>query len=79
MKGDHVNPEHASRAEERLSEHLAVLRSDPPRSEQALVPRVVRAARWQAALRGPLLAVGRLASALRSGFLGLLGTGAWRR
>lgn len=79
MNGEQFDPDSASPAEVRLSEHLAVLRSDPPRSEQALVVSVLRTARWQCAVRGPLLALGRLATAVTSGILGLFQTSARRR
>lgn len=71
MNGDPLDPEHASPAEERLGEHLALLRNSPPRYEPALVPSVLRAARWQRAVRGPLIALGRLTIALTSSIRGL--------
>ena len=74
MNGDPVDPDYASPAEVRLSEHLGLLRSDPPRSDRALVVSVLRAARWQRAARGPLLAVARLAAAFANGIQALLQT-----
>lgn len=74
MNGDPLDPDYASPAEVRLSEHLTLLRNDPPRSDRALVVSVLRAARWQRAARGPLLALGRLATALASGIRALLQT-----
>ena len=74
MNGDSLDPDYASPAEVRLSEHLTLLRNDPPRSDRALVVSVLRAARWQRAARGTLLALGRLATALANGIRALLQT-----
>jgi len=74
VNGDPLDPDYASPAEIRLSEHLTLLRNDPPRSDRALVVSVLRAARWQRAARGPLLAFGRLATALANGIQALLQT-----
>jgi hypothetical protein len=74
VNGDSFDPDYASPAEVRLSEHLTLLRNDPPRSDRALVVSVLRAARWQRAARGPLLALGRLATALANGIRALLQT-----
>lgn len=62
-------------AERRVSELLGTLRSDPPRSRADLTRSVVRTARWQAAVKPPLRAVGMLASALYDGAKLLFGTG----
>jgi hypothetical protein len=62
-------------AERRVAELLGALRSDPPRSSTALTRRVVRTARWQAAVKPPLRAVGMLASALYDGAKLLFGDG----
>jgi len=37
VNGDPLDPDYASPAEIRLSEHLTLLRNDPPRSDRALV------------------------------------------
>jgi hypothetical protein len=74
VNGDSLDPDYASPAEVRLSEHLTLLRNDPPRSDRSLVVSVLRAARWQRAARGPLLALGRLATALANGIRALLQT-----
>lgn len=58
----------ANPAEQRLQEHLLVLREEPPRPSQALTTRIVRHARWQRVVREPLRAAGRLLSAAVSGF-----------
>jgi hypothetical protein len=69
---DHENPEgELSPAERRLSEHLALLRASPPSATPELIARIIRHARWQRAIRGPLVLVGAVASAFADG-LGLL-------
>ena len=64
-------------AEQRLQQHLLVLREDAPQPGTELVPFVVRRARWQRAVRGSLRAVGRLLSAAFGGVA--LATGLRRR
>jgi hypothetical protein len=59
--------------EGRLVDYLAELRADPPPTDEALVPRVQRSARWQHAIRGPLQVVGHLSGALADGIAALLG------
>ena len=54
-------------AEQRLQQHLLVLREDPPQPGMELVRAVVRQARWQRAVRGSLRAFGRLLSATVGG------------
>jgi hypothetical protein len=49
-------------AEQRLDEHLALLR-DAPQAPSTLTNHVVRTARWQRSVRSPLLAVAHIASA----------------
>lgn len=57
------NPsETPSPAERRLGEHLQLLRADAPTPPARMVPSIVRAVRWQRAIRRPLLAVGTLAA-----------------
>ncbi|MFL5830394.1 MAG: hypothetical protein ACJ76X_10785 [Solirubrobacteraceae bacterium] len=69
---DHENPEgELSPAERRLSEHLDLLRASPPSAAPELIGRIVRQARWQRAIRGPLVLMGAVASAFADG-LGLL-------
>ena len=58
-------------AERALSEHLTVLRDDPPTPGASLVGKVVTTARWQQALGRPLFVIGSLAQAIREG-IGLL-------
>jgi hypothetical protein len=58
-------------AEQRLAQHLQLLRSSPPTATPYLVPRVIRGVRWQRAVRDPLLFVGAVAAALAES-LGLL-------
>lgn len=54
-------------AEERLQEHLLILREEPPQPGMELTKHIVRRARWQRGLREPLRAVGRLLSAAVAG------------
>jgi hypothetical protein len=60
-------------AEQRLGEHLELLRTSPPAPGAALVPRVVRRARWQGYLQEPLRVVGMLGVAFAQGLASLLG------
>ncbi|HVD55619.1 MAG TPA: hypothetical protein VNC17_02160 [Thermoleophilaceae bacterium] len=62
-------------AERRLDEHLELLRATPPSPGTALVPRVVRKARWQSYLRAPLRVVGMIGFAFVHGLSALLGGG----
>jgi hypothetical protein len=54
-------------AERRLTEHLELLRASPPTGGPQLVPRVIRGARWQRAVREPMVLVGMVASAVADG------------
>ena len=60
-------------AERRLDEHLELLRTSPPAPGTALVPRVVRRARWQSYLRAPLRVVGMIGLAFAQGISTLFG------
>lgn len=60
-----------SAVEQRLYEHLELLRATPVRPSTALAPRVVRAARWQRAVRAPLRVAGMIAAAFLDGVVGL--------
>ncbi len=61
---DRAEPAPASpAAEERLGALLALLRADPPAATADLPARVMRAARWQHALRGALRVGGWMTSA----------------
>ncbi len=64
-----------SPAEQRLSEHLELLRADPPTAAPELITRIVRTARWQVAIRDPLVLVGAVATALGESVRLLLGAG----
>jgi hypothetical protein len=69
-----VNDEHEDGpAERRLDEHLELLRASPPAPGTALVPRVVRKARWQGFLRAPLRVVGMIGLAFVHGLTTLFG------
>lgn len=54
-------------AERRLSEHLELLRSDPPTAAPELIARILASARWQIAIRDPLIFVGAVSAALLEG------------
>jgi hypothetical protein len=60
-----------SPAERALEERLEVVRGLSPRADAGLAAAVVRAARWQRAVRAPLILGGLLARAAAEG-LGLL-------
>jgi hypothetical protein len=53
-----------SPAEGRLSEHLELLRANPPTAAPELMGRIIRSVRWQRAVRDPLVLVGAVASAI---------------
>lgn len=62
-------------AERRLDEHLELLRASPPEPGTALVPRVIRTARWQSFLRAPLRVAGMIGFAFVQGLTTLFGGG----
>jgi hypothetical protein len=64
--------------ERRLKEHLELLRTDPPTGSALMVTQIVWAARWQRAVRRPLLAFAALAAAISDGVRLLLGSRAGR-
>jgi hypothetical protein len=74
MNGPDEPPEPLSPAERRLDEHMELLRTDAPAPPAPLVARIVHAARWQRAIRRPLVAVGALAGAVLDGVRLLLGS-----
>ncbi len=67
-------PESLSPAERRLEEHLQLLRADAPSPPAPLVAQIVKTARWQRAVRHPLLAAGAVAAAVGDAIRLLLGT-----
>lgn len=73
MNGPQEPLEPTTPAELRLGEHLQLLKGDPPQPSTALVTQIIRTARWQQAVRRPLLAIGALAAAVADGFRLLLG------
>jgi hypothetical protein len=73
VNGEGNPPEALTPAEERLRQHLRLLREDTDQVDASLTERVVRAARWQRALRTPLRLAGVLAAALGEGIVVLLG------
>ena len=64
MNEEQPPAEPLSRAEERLVSLLSLLRAAGPRSGATLTGRVMRTARWQRRVRGPLRATGGLAAAI---------------
>jgi hypothetical protein len=62
-----------SPADQRLDEHLALLRTDGPAGDRALAARIARAARWQGAVRTPLRAAASLLGAVAHGLAVLVG------
>ena len=60
-------------AEEHLLAHLESLREHPPEADEHLVRGVIRTARWQAAVRPYMSAVGGFATAFTTGATVLLG------
>jgi hypothetical protein len=71
MSEDDNPAEDLSPAEQRLSEHLELLRASPPSAAAEMVVRIVRRARWQAAIREPMVLVGTVAAAIAES-LGML-------
>ena len=64
-----------SPADDRLDEHLELLRADAPTGDDALAARIARAARWQGAVRAPLTAAASLLGAVAHGLAALIGAG----
>jgi hypothetical protein len=73
VNGPEERPEALSPAELRLHEHMELLRTEPPAPPAPLVARIMHAARWQQAIRRPLVAVGALAGAVADGVRLLFG------
>jgi hypothetical protein len=65
--------EHQGPAERRLSEHLQLLRADPPEGSAQIVATIIRRARWQRMIRQPLLAITALTASIGDGIRMLLG------
>lgn len=59
-------------AEQRLDEHLELLRTSRPSASTALVRVVVRAVRWQRLIRQPLLVLAHFAGTVGEGLRLLL-------
>jgi hypothetical protein len=68
-------PDDTSPAIRTLESYLKSLRDDPLRPGVALVPSIVRKARWQQLVRAPLHAAGALFGALAEGVTVLFGPG----
>ncbi len=74
MSGAGNTDEDLTPAERRLSEHLELLRSNPPATAPELIARILRSARWQIAIRDPLIFVGAVSAAMAEGLSLLSGT-----
>lgn len=61
-------------AERRLSEHLELLRSSPPTAAPDLIAGILRRARWQIAIRDPLIFLGAVSAAIVEGLTLLSGS-----
>ena len=68
-----MNDEGLTPAEARVRELLRGMAGAPPVPGTALVPRVVRAARWQRAVRGAVQAASGVLGALGDGISMLIG------
>jgi hypothetical protein len=62
-----------SPAEERLDEHLGLLRREEAEADASLTDRIVSTARWQRALRGPVAAIASVVGAVVDGLTSLVG------
>lgn len=51
-------------AELRLSEHLELLRASPPTAAPELIARIIQRARWQGAIRDPMIFTGVVVAAI---------------
>ena len=69
---DPDGPDELTAAEHSLTQHMELLRVDPPVAPPTLGSRVARSARWQRAIRRPLLTIGHFAGAIRDGLRLLL-------
>jgi hypothetical protein len=63
----------ASPAEERLDEHLELLRREEAEADTSLTHRIVSTARWQRALRAPVSAIASVVGAVLDGLTALVG------
>jgi hypothetical protein len=63
----------SSPAQERLDEHLELLRAEDPGPGRSLAPRIVRTARWQRALRAPVQVAAAVVGAVIDALSGLMG------
>lgn len=62
MSGHEDRFDELTAAEQRLYEHLDVLRERAPHAPGTITRRVIQTARWQQAVRRPLLSIGALAA-----------------
>ncbi|MFZ0040605.1 MAG: hypothetical protein WAK93_04805 [Solirubrobacteraceae bacterium] len=78
MTGSSGSDGELSPPERALNNHLELLRLSPPESRPGIVARIVRTARWQHAVRRPVLAIAAVAAAALDG-IRLLFLGSRRR
>jgi hypothetical protein len=62
-----------SPAQQRLDEHLELLRQDEPRGHEELVHHIVQRARWQRALRAPVQLAASIVASVSDALRSLLG------
>ncbi|MGN6168676.1 MAG: hypothetical protein ACTHQQ_10975 [Solirubrobacteraceae bacterium] len=66
-------------AELRLSEHLELLRASPPTAAPELIARIIQRARWQGAIRDPMVFTGVVVAAIGEALVLLSGPPAGSR
>jgi hypothetical protein len=64
MSVDDNHDDDLTAAEQRLSEHLELLRASPPSAAPELIARIVQSARWQGPIRDPMVFVGVVVAAI---------------
>ena len=69
-----MSAEGPSTADQRLDQHLELLRSNAPAASAGLAARIAQRARWQGAVRAPLQAAASLLGAAAQGLAALVGS-----
>lgn len=67
MSADDQPPETLSPAERKLEDHLQLLRADAPQPPRAMMATILRSARWQRAVRRPLMTIATLGATVAEG------------
>lgn len=67
-------PETLSPAERRLEDHLQLLRAEAPQPPLAMMASILRTARWQRAVRRPLVTITTLGATVAEGIRLLFGS-----